>query len=74
VRLSDQAIGRGERDAWTGVLAAYIDARPHVASVVDELAQIERLTTRQILSPFSLTQLADVTSADVNAAADHVSA
>ena len=47
---------------------AFLDARPHLAEVVEELAAIERLSQREIISPFSLAQPPGVQPQGINAA------
>jgi hypothetical protein len=46
--------------AWDGVIRTYVDARPTMSSVVEELAQIERLSQPQVFSPFSVAKPRDV--------------
>lgn len=53
---------------WDSVVGAFLDARPHTAPVVEELAMIERLGTRQVFSPFSLPQPNGVAPEHINAA------
>ncbi len=40
-------------DAWSNVARSYLDNNPSFQSVVDELADIEQLSSPQILSPVS---------------------
>jgi hypothetical protein len=51
---SRQALG-ARAGEWDDVLGTFVDARPAVMPLVEELAQIERLTTRTVLGPFSLS-------------------
>ncbi|MGY1830145.1 hypothetical protein ACI8AA_06895 [Geodermatophilus sp. SYSU D01180] len=59
---------REQVQAWDAVLGSFLDARPHVAPVVEELAQIERLTGREVLSPYSLAQPSGIAPSVLNAA------
>lgn len=55
--------------AWEDVLRAYLDARPDLEPVVEELAEIENLTERRVLSPFSVPQPHGVDTRFINEAA-----
>ncbi len=65
---SREAMTRDVEHAWDGVVGAFLDARPHMETVVDELAQIERLGQRQVFGPFSLGAPSGVHPSDLNAA------
>lgn len=65
-----RGIPRAMAAPWEDVAGMYLNARPQLSDTVEELASIERLTTRQILNEFSLTQPPGVSSADINAAQD----
>jgi hypothetical protein len=59
-------------DRWDEVGRAYLDARPHLMPVAEELAEIEQLTERQIFSPFTLPEPYGVAPQYINAAtSDH---
>ena len=55
--------------AWDDVAASFLDARPSLMPVVEDLAQIERLHTRQLFSPFAIPKPYDVGNHDLNIAA-----
>lgn len=73
-RRADEEMLPAARDEWSAVLSSFIEARPGVMPIVEELAQIERLSQRQVLSPFSLAQPTGALSSDINAAQQAVSA
>ena len=68
LQQSRSAMTPSAGDAWEGVLAAFVDARPHMTPVVEELAMIERLGERQVFSEFSLAQPPGVRPQDINTA------
>jgi hypothetical protein len=55
-------------DAWDQVGEAFLDARPSMMSIAEELAEIERMGQRQIFSPFSVTRPRDVPTHQINTA------
>ncbi len=66
----DQSRGAMTREierAWDEVLGAFVEARPHLQNVVEELAQIERLSQPAVLGPFSLARPAGALPSDFNA-------
>ena len=63
---------RSAAEQWESVLIPFLDARPDLESVVEELGEIERMTEAiRIISPFSLPTPTDVPAAVVNAAGLH---
>jgi len=54
LRASDEQINRTAAQEWEDVTRVYLDARPHLMPVVEELAEIENMSEHQIFSPFSL--------------------
>ncbi|MGY1778767.1 hypothetical protein [Geodermatophilus sp. SYSU D01036] len=68
LQQSRTAAFREQVQAWDAVLGAFLDARPHVAPVVEELAQIERLSSREVLGPYSLAQPSGIAPSVLNAA------
>lgn len=56
VRSAEAAPVREAAAAWEGVARTYLDAHPALMPTVEELAEIEDLTKRQVFSPFTLPQ------------------
>jgi hypothetical protein len=60
VEMSDSAPTRQVGQEWDKVAGAFVDARPGLEPVVEELAEIESLSKNQIISPYSVPAPHDV--------------
>ena len=58
-----------EAGAWDDVTRVYVDARPSLMPVVEELAEIEAMTERQVFSPFAIPRPYGVAEQYINTAA-----
>ena len=56
VRASDASMSRQSSEKWDQVTRSYLDKRPNLEPVVEELAEIETMTKHQVFTPFSLTK------------------
>jgi hypothetical protein len=73
IQGSEAAMTSSAAGEWDQVTRVYLDSRPNLEPVVEELAEIETLTTRQVFSPFSVLQPNGVEREFINTAAgvDH---
>ncbi|GAA0986860.1 hypothetical protein ENKNEFLB_01945 [Nocardioides aquaticus] len=69
VRASEQAVGQRAVADWDAVSMTYLDARPRLLPVAEELGQIENMSKREVFSPFSLSKPAGLDPAALNVAA-----
>lgn len=53
---ADQAMTTAVAEAWNDVARTFLDNRPALMPVVEELAEIENMSERQIFSPFHLPE------------------
>lgn len=68
IESSDGAMTKQISRQWDEVTTIYLDSRPSLMPVVEELAEIETMTTGQIFSPFSVRQPNGVQQSDLRAA------